>query len=469
MSFTKELNLGSNKPMSVDGKPSINRYRSDNTSYKNNDWIRIEIPTGRNGQYIFPKDSFLEGSVFVNATNGATASAIYIDQSAYALFNRMRVLHGSTTIEDCIYVNKVWTSILDVQMNDSERRGLGITHMIGDNLTQYTNYNSGVYGARMCTLANAGAPVPAGANANESYPIDFCIPIPSAILGTLSQKALPIGLCSASSIYLELELASPAMAFVVDQIGVHTAALPANTITLNSFTVQNIYYNAKVVTLPNDVNNALIESTGGRIILPAVAYRAEQKSIAAGVTSFNDKFAFQYSSIKSFYFFVMNQTCAAGIITGRSITARAKANINDYYLTINGESYPSQSIAGGARMYAELLRSFDQLTDTNAGGIINYQNYTQSNNYTDLYSALPSTAAGDYGQMTYQQRFIAGIDLDKFHNSSDTLMTGTTTNGQLLSLQVNFSVATAVALNLYAFVMYDVMFSLEGGQLVAKT
>jgi hypothetical protein len=382
----------------------------------------------------------------------------------------MRVLHGSTTIEDCIYVNKVWTSVMDIQINDSERRGMGITHMIAEpSLSQIGAYNTGVYGARICTLANAGAPVPAGTAANDSGSIDFCIPIPSAILGTLSQKALPIGLCSASSIYLELELASPAMAFVVDQIGTHAGGVAATTIVLNSFTVQNIYYNAKVVTLPNDVNNALIESTGGRIILPAVAYRAEQKSIAAGVTSFNDKFAFQYSSIKSFYFFVMNQTCAAGILTGRSITARPKANINDYYLTINGESYPSQSITGGPRMYAELLRSFDQLTDTNAGGIINYMNYTQSNLYTDAYSSLASAAANDFGLTTWQQRFIAGIDLDKFHNSSDTLMTGTTTNGQLLSLQVNFSVATTNALNLYAFVMYDVMFSLEGGQLVAKT
>jgi hypothetical protein len=48
-------------------------------------------------------------------------------------------------------------------------------------------------------------------------------------------------------------------------------------------------------------------------------------------------------------------------------------------------------------------------------------------------------------------------------------MTGTATNGQIFSLQVNFSVATAVALNLYAYDMYDVMFSLEGGKLVAKT
>jgi hypothetical protein len=187
--------------MSLDGKPSISRYRCDNNSFENNNRIRTEIPTGRNGLFIFSKDCFLEGSVFVNVINRATSSGIYIDQSAYALFNRMRVLHGSTVIEDCIYVNKVWTSIMDIQINESKR---GITYMVGDIPTQCGDYDSGVYGARLCTLANTGALAPSGAAANDSDSTEFCIPILSAILGILSQKTLPIGLCSASSIYLEL-------------------------------------------------------------------------------------------------------------------------------------------------------------------------------------------------------------------------------------------------------------------------
>ena len=74
MSFPSELNLGSNKPMSASGKPSINRYRSDNSDYRGGDTIRIEIPCGRKGQYLFPLDSFIELKIRVNAQNGLTAN-----------------------------------------------------------------------------------------------------------------------------------------------------------------------------------------------------------------------------------------------------------------------------------------------------------------------------------------------------------------------------------------------------------
>jgi hypothetical protein len=465
MSFPKELNLGSNKPISAFGKPSINRYRSDNSTYNNNDTIRIEIPTGRNGQYLFPRDSFIEGSVKINASNGATASSIYIDQSVYALFNRIRVIHGSTTLEDCLYVNRVWTSVMDVQVNDSERRGLGITHLIGDTVNAKPGYNSGQFGAALmnCTVSQSAI--------DSSYS-DFAFPLPSAIFGTLSSKALPIGLCGASSLYIELELASPNVAFVGEMI----VATPS-TASIVSFTVQNIFYNTKITTLPSDVNNALLETTGGIINLPAVAYKAEQKTFCAtsGAVAFNDKFSFQYSSIKSFYFFVMNTAATAGDIKYRSVSARPRANITDYYLSINGEAYPSQTIAAGlgnaygaARMYAELLRSWDQLSDTNAGGILNYMNYTQSNAHTAPLAQLTSAANQDYGINTLQQRFIAGIDLDRFNHSGDTLMSGTDTMGQLITLFVN-SAASTDPLTLYAYIMYDVMYNIEYGQITART
>jgi hypothetical protein len=471
MSFPKELNLGSNKPIAAYGKPSINRYRSDNSSYNNNDTIRIEVPTGRNGQYLFPKDNFLEGSVKISCTNGATASSVYIDQSVYALFNRIRVIHGSTVLEDCLYVNRVWTSIMDIQINESERRSLGITHLIGDQLTAVAAYNQGTFGTKFINL-----PGPQVASVDSVW-YDFAFPLPSAVFGTLATKAIPIGLCGSSSLYIELELASPNVAFVGEVVGG-----VASTALISAFTVQNIYYNAKITTLPSDVNNALLETTGGIINLPAVAYKSEQKNFAsaAGATSFNDKFSFQFSSIKSFYFFVMNTAATSGSILYRSITSRPRANITDYFLSINGEAYPSQTIQSGpavanngnngsARMYAELLRSWDLLGDVTAGGILNYQNYTQSNLHTAPLSQLTTlVGAADYGLATLQQRFIAGIDLDRFNHSSDVLMSGTDTQGQLITLFVNYLAATD-ALTLYAYVMYDVMYNIEYGQITART
>jgi hypothetical protein len=234
MSFPTELNYASNKPIAASGKPMIARFRSDNSSYNNGDVIRIEIPTGRRGQHLFPKSSFIEGQVAVtNLSSGTSGEGVYIDQSVFALFNRMRIIHGSTVIEDYLYCNKVWTSILDLQYSETERRSLSLTHLIASDTVQQPSYNSGLFGYSLGRCSTTTA------TSTTTTAIDFCFPIPSGVLGSLSQKALPLGACGAASIYLELELASPNTAFILEDLSSTTSAI------INKYTVSNIYYNAK--------------------------------------------------------------------------------------------------------------------------------------------------------------------------------------------------------------------------------
>ena len=445
MSLPKQLNLGSNKPLGAQGMPSINRYRADNSSYNNKDTIRIEIPTGRNGQYAFPNDCFLEGRLKINASCGATATDVYLDQSILSIFNRVRVLHGSTVLEDTLHVNKLWSAIMDVQMNESERRSSTINYLISDTTAANNGnqYNAGTMGLKVMSMA-------VNAVAADSTIYDFCIVLPSAVLGSLAQKALPLGLMKSSSLYLELELADVNIPFVT---------VAAGTATINSFTVQDIYYNMKTVTLPSDINSALVDTLGNHVELPAVAYKADVKALAAGSTSFSDKFPFNFSSVKSFYFWHQNSSSASSTLTKRSVTARTKASLNDFFLNINGVAYPQQSISNLSRVYQELVRSFDGLIDTNFGGILSYQTYGNNDctTATDVFTAVPSTIN--------EKRFIAGVDLDRFNHSSDVLLSGTSTIGQILSLVCNYSAATAEAVNLYGAVMYDVIFVLEDGML----
>jgi hypothetical protein len=236
---------------------------------------------------------------------------------------------------------------------------------------------------------------------------------------------------------------------------------------LNSYTVSDIYYNGKITTLPNDIDDLLIQSTGGIVNLPAISYKAEAKTIPVGSAAFNDKFSFQYSSLKNFMFFVMNSATANGSLLHRSITARPRANISDYFLLINGEAYPSQTISNTSRMYSELLRAFDGLSDTGFGGVINYYNYIQPLHTPDS-DRLAVGAVGDAGTATVQKRFLAGIDLDRFNHTSDTLLSGTSSIGQMVNLNLNFSAQTTDVLVLYAAVQYDVLYHIEGGLLTAK-
>jgi hypothetical protein len=390
----------------------------------------------------------LEARLKVNCSNGATPGSCFIDATVFSIFNRMRIIHGSTVLEDTLYCNRLWNAIYDVQISESERRQDCITKLINDNTANAAShsYNSCLQGISVQSLGN-------GAAAADSSLIDFSIVLPSALLGSLASKALPLGLLNSSSIYLELELAPMNVAFVTE----------STTVVFNSYTIQDIYYNAKITQLPADVNASLVASlSGDSIKLPAFAYKAELKSVAVGSSAFNDKFAFNFSSVKSFYWWMTNQTTAVGSNTKRSVTARTKAGATDYFLTINGEAFPSQTISNPSRMYMELVRSFDGLVDTSFGGIISYKNYIRDTHTT---SDDITNTVGNYSANVSEKRFIAGIDLDRFNHSSDTLNSGTSTIGQTVNLVVNYAAGLNESCNLYAAVMYDVIFVAENGQL----
>lgn len=440
-----ELDYAYEKPMAVGGKPDILRFRSDNTSYTGGDTIRIEIPTGRPGMHAFPQDCYIEGKLKTNHTAGTGASSIYLDQSVYSIFQRLYVSHGSNVLEDLLYPNRVWTAMYDLQINESERRSDCITKLVHDNTESGKNtiYSNGLFGMMLKTnLTTITA---------DSAEYDFTLVLPSAIVGSLATKATPLAYMGASSLYINLELAPTAVPFNLSADG-----------TINSYTVSDIYYNMKVTQLPQNVESALIKSTGGVIVLPAVAYKAEMKSLPSGSSSFNDKFAFQFASLKNFCFFFTNSANAQGSILNRSVSVRPRCNLSEWNLGINGIPYPSQNINTPSKMYTELLRAYDMLTDTNAGGIITSANYKY-----DTHSASDD-AQTVIDTSVKQKRFIAGVDLDRFNHNSDVLMSGTSSIGQNLTLNLMFKSATTDNVNIYAFVMYDVMFVLNGGLLSAS-
>ena len=118
-------------------------------------------------------------------------------------------------------------------------------------------------------------------------------------------------------------------------------------------------------------------------------------------------------------------------------------------------------------MYAETQRAFNYFTDCNAGGILTYFNYSVDDP-TAATDVIGVTVVNDPAATTIQKRFVAGIDLDRFNRSSDVLMCGTSSIGQMVNINMGFSQAIGTAVNLYASVMYDVLYHVENGQMLAK-
>ena len=438
MSLVKELEYSRNKPLSVNAHPDIIRLRSDNSDYKSGDTVRIEVPTGRSGMHLFPKSSYLEFSLSINYNNNNTAaSAVAIDQSVYSLFKRMRVYHGSNTLEDTLFCNKIWTCIYDLQCGSNKR--------VNDTINLGVNEADNLRGLTITTVQNAQ-------NQNTGV-YNFTMQLPSSLLGSLSSKALPLSLMGASSIYLELELES----------GIRAChATTANLTAINYFTLSNIYYNAKVSILPYEIELAIIDTLpNGVINLPGVAYKSELKTISAGASSFNDKFAFQYSSVKNFNFFMQNSTSSNGTLLSLPVSQRPANDLKEYYLLLNGQQFPSQAVNNIPKMFYETKRAWD-MTDNISGGILNLSNYTARN------GANANTQLEDDVYTTIvRKRFLASIDLDRFNHSGETLMSGSNTIGQSLNLNLLFNSDILNDTQLYAFIMYDVNFKLEDGLLTA--
>jgi len=437
MSFPKSLNYAVNKQMSGAGRPEILRYRSQNASYQSGDKITIEIPTGRSGMHLFAANSYIEAKIIVNVNRKKEALKFNIDQNIYSIFKNIRVLHGTSQLEQYSSCNRLWNCIYDLQRNKSEREGDTLTIMGGSDTLRTAGYEFDF------------AAIVADETSFNSDPIEFAFVIPSAILGCLGSKALPLGLMGASSIYLELEL---------EAAGVALYAQDASIVAFNSFTVSDIYYNAKCVMLPSDVENLIIQSTGGSIVLPAVSYKSEIKALSSGSSTFNDKYSFQFSSIKNFMFFFINTLSYNGTLTKRAVTSRQSCGLKEYNLNLNGINFPSQPISGTSKSYMELLRSYDMMTDTNSGGILSRPNYGTGSgaNANDTYSA------------TVNYRSLYGLDLDRFNHSSETLLSGTDTIGSSVNLVCNFSASTPANITVTAFVMYDILYTLNGGLLSAK-
>ena len=67
--------------------------------------------------------------------------------------------------------------------------------------------------------------------------------------------------------------------------------------------------------------------------------------------------------------------------------------------------------------------------------------------------------------MTNIYRFVASLDMDKFNHSSDILISGTNTIGGSVNLNAILTANAPNSLSLYGYVMYDVIYVVENGQI----
>jgi hypothetical protein len=453
------MNLGDVKqPCVSDCKSSINRYRSDNGTYNHGDIMRIEIPTGKRGQWLHASDSFIEFKM-TPTFNAGTSGSLSLNANALSLFKTIRILHGTQQIINVQNCNRLYQALYDIQIPGTRRAHHQITMGVQPESTQ--SPHGGLFGITM----------------TSGYTYSFAFTIPISLIGSLQEKAVPLGYMGASSLYIEIELENAMRAFTGRTDGnlIGGLASTATTAPTASYVLSEIYYNAKISQLGDEYDRLLRNSLGQNITISAYDFRGEMKALPSGISSFSDKFSFNFSSCKYILFWLTNQSTANGVANpalNESITQRCSGPCKDYYLTLNGEFFPSQpismalngatsyaSISGtvyqyGAQAYENLKRCFN-MNSSLEGGVLDYA----------LYNNSSVTVASDG---VTSKRFIAGIDMDRVDGNNSRTMAGLNTLNQNVMLNVNWESALAEACNLYAYCCYDLAYVLQDGLLSVR-
>lgn len=476
--FPPSLNLAEGKASAIqqsDGQ--FLRFRSDNSTYQSADTVRIEIPCGRKGLWGYGQDTFLE---FKSTAGNSTCAggALFLDGNAYSYFKTARLYHGTNLLCNIPEFGRICHAMYDAQVSIAERNSIG-TISLGVGGKQATGaVAAGIDDYENILASGAGL---FGHNIDNGCTYSYAFPLMMPLIGSLTSKAVPLGWMT-SSLYLELVVEDVNKVYTSrfgDSLSGSAGSLTAAP-TIANFTLKDIYLNMKCSQINPMYDEILLSAFNGRkILIPSVDFKGEMKSIAAGGSSFSDKFSFQLSSVKFLWWWIVNTQTANGTIgngtTGNNfnynsaITQRMMGVLNSYNLSFNGVNFPTVPISAsasgltiksngaaanfqlGATCYQHLLRTLNQNSDYTAGGGISKALYV--NNLT--------TCASD----AKSKRFIGAVDLDRFDNNNDRYMQGYNSTNQSVVLQVNWDSALSEACNLYAFVQHDVSYELIDGLL----
>ena len=455
--FPASMNLGAVKESCLkEAKPNLTRIKSDSTSYTALDTIRMEIPCGRRGDYLHPQDSFIEFKMKVDFA--VTAGGLSLDANAYSIFRNLRIYHGSNLLVNQTNCNRLWSALYDYQYSNGERNADTIS--LGIATDTVNSRHNGMYGITL----------------TDDAWYQFSFVLPCSILGSLSDKAIPLGWAGASNIFLELDIDGATRilttrehnSLILGRVGQNTTAPP----TINSLVIADVFYNAKITNIDSAYDDLLRQTFGnGEVLLPAVEFRGEQKTVSAS-TSFSDKFSFQFSSAKFILWWLTTQSTANGSAYGThnlnsAISQRMMGTLRDYMISLNGENYPSSGISCalnglttvgsrqfGANAYQQLLRCFNENSAVNRGGILDY----------NLYCNNVSTVAGD----ETAKRFIGALSLDRVDGNNDRYMSGMNTMNSNFVLNVNWETALSIDCFLYCYCQYDCAYMLKDGLLSVR-
>lgn len=348
----------------------------------------------------------------VSLTNTSTQNSKMKGTPVYSFFNKLETIFGSSVVESVNQYNQVCNMMTNLQLSVAQKYG------------QQINYGWSIGSASAPSLEQLDGRTCLG---NDVFTL--AAPLPCIL--SMAEKLIPAGLMP--NIRIQLTTASIAEAFVND-------TPPTN------YALSNVELCYTMVDFSGDTNE-LVKNMGDQFYIKSTSFKNMGASLASGVSGSVDLiYNMRLASIKSLFthFCGQNATyCANGLFDSIDPTS----GNGELVYNIAGTSYPTRPIStlnNKASVMCELKKSVGALHSTEYNTSINSTEFS----HTDASVATTATTLYTAG------KFIFSSNTEKL-STSNTILSGISTNSSPISLRISTNTATLQAYNIYLIAMYD--------------
>jgi hypothetical protein len=326
-----------------------------------------------------------------------------------------------------------------------------------------------------CNADRSGLQIGAPATGNTKQ-ATFCIPLLSGVVGTLSDKFLPIGLCN-DDIRMEItwEAQGAAVCFGTSTSGSGTLTSGNNGYSWN---IINVELECTIVELSDEGQAMVNEVTpfDQPIYLHGSSYRHYVSTLPSSSSGmYTTLVPARQSSLKALHLCPRRNT-EISAYNAYSIGSRANPQFSSFWIRCGAFLLPQKPIniinssttGSFAESFAETIKAFHQLNSYIISTSVTsaYYNVNDAASPTSegaLYAALNTTVN------SYQNAFAIGLELESFALRNDVLLSGLNSLSTQIFFECNMaSTANTTAYTLDFYSYFDQILVLDSGILSVK-
>lgn len=366
-----------------------------------------------NRGFLVPDSMYLRYSTSV--TNTGAFQVYQIGCPVYNPFTRLDVQIGSQTVDTIQSYNVLMNMLTNLTLDVAQKYGLqaGFGYLNNSSVPTLEQLDARDLGAVATTQAySLGGP----------------------LMSILSNSEKLIPLFAMPQIRIVLTMDAIANCFNIASGGAVTA-----------FTLSNLELCYKVVDMGGQVED-MVRSMGDKIYIKSQSFSCASQTLGSGSTGYNELvFNQRYASVKSLYAINGGTTIGANkAFDSTDITT----NNGDYSFSVGGVIYPQRpisSLVNRAGALMELKSATGSIYDKANSFAINSVEYA-------AVSATVTTAQA-------MGKYYIGTSTEKL--SSDSLLTGISTQNSPISYRVSLGTATGQAHLITLVANYDALFEVD--------